>query len=205
MAIMKARKECRPELEAAAYPLQLITYHKNLEYFLMKKLLNRQQALWSPFLTRFNYEIVYQPGKSNGIGDTLTRRPGDLPEGGDEILKNMEPVVLKPHNPPEQLPILANDIRGQESPSIADVFTQAYRDYPLPNRILEGIRQGDSVKEITVEECEEQEGEVWYRGKRYVPEGDPLRLRWMQQDHDTALAGHPRRAKMFDLLDKQYY
>jgi hypothetical protein len=40
MAIIKALEEWRPECEGAAYPLQLITDHKNLEYFMTKKLLN---------------------------------------------------------------------------------------------------------------------------------------------------------------------
>jgi len=59
MAIIKALEEWRPECEGAAYPLQLITDHKNLEYFMTKKLLNRRQARWSEFLTRFDYKIVY--------------------------------------------------------------------------------------------------------------------------------------------------
>jgi len=125
MAIIKALEEWRPECEGAAYPLQLITDHKNLEYFMTKKLLNRRQARWSEFLTRFDYEIVYRPGKSNGKADALTRRPGDLPEGGDERLKNMEQVVLKPHNLPEQLRISANEIPVERSPSISDLFAQA--------------------------------------------------------------------------------
>jgi hypothetical protein len=104
-----------------------------------KKLLNRSQARWSEFLTQFEYEIVYQAGKLNGKVDALTRRPGDLPEGGDERLKNMDQVVLKPHNLPEQLRISANEIPEQEVPMISDIFVQAYRDYPLPNTILEAM------------------------------------------------------------------
>jgi len=42
MAIIKALEEWRPECEGAAYPLQLITDHKNLKYFMSKKLLNRR-------------------------------------------------------------------------------------------------------------------------------------------------------------------
>ena len=98
MAIIKTLEEWRPECEGAAYPLKLITDHKNLEYCMTKKLLNRQQARWSEFLTKFDYEIVNRPGKSNGKADALTRRLGDLPEGGDERLKNMEQVVLEPQN-----------------------------------------------------------------------------------------------------------
>jgi hypothetical protein len=47
MAIIKALEEWRPECERAAYPLQLITAQKNLEYFMPKKLLNLSQARWS--------------------------------------------------------------------------------------------------------------------------------------------------------------
>jgi hypothetical protein len=81
MVIIKALDEWRSKCEGAAYPLQLITDHKNLEYFMTKKLLNHRQARWSEFLTPFNYNIVYRPAKSNGKADALTRRPGDLRRG----------------------------------------------------------------------------------------------------------------------------
>jgi len=44
MTIMKAHEEWRPECEGAAYPVQLITDHTNLEYFMIKKLLNPREA-----------------------------------------------------------------------------------------------------------------------------------------------------------------
>jgi len=78
-------------------------------------------------------------------------------------------------------------------------------DDPLPKKILEAIRQGGSLKDITVAECTEREGKIRYSGKCYVPEGDQLWLRLIQEHHDTALAGHPGRAKTFDVLDRKYY
>jgi hypothetical protein len=72
MAIIKALEEWRPQCEGAEHKLQLITDHKNVEYFLSKKLLNRRQARWAQFLSRFDYGIVYRPGKSNGKADALT-------------------------------------------------------------------------------------------------------------------------------------
>jgi hypothetical protein len=122
-----------------------------------------------------------------------------------ERLKNMELVVLKPHNLSEQLRIAANGRPGLEATSIYDFFAQAYVDDPVPNKNLIAIMQGDSLKDITVGECTEQEGQVWYRDKRYVPEGDQLRLRLIKEQHDTALAGHPARAKTFDPVDTQYH
>jgi len=40
MANIKALEEWRPECEGAWYPLELITEHQNIEYFMRKMLLN---------------------------------------------------------------------------------------------------------------------------------------------------------------------
>jgi len=142
-----------------------------------KKLLNRRQARWSEFLTRFEYESVYRPGKSNGKADALTRRPGDLPEGEDERLKNMEQVVLKPQNLPEQLQISARSSLVQERSSISDLFKVAYESDLLPGKIIDAIRRKGSLSEITIVESTEQDGKIQYRGKQYVPGSDQFRLR----------------------------
>jgi len=203
MAIIKALEEWRPECEGAERPLQLITDHKNLEYFMSKRLLNRRQARWAQFLSRFDYEIVYRPGKSNGKADALTRRPGDLPGGGDERLKTMEQVVLKPENLPEQLQILANDLRT--GCSIQERLEEASKQDTLTEKIIDAVKRGTAMREITVAECSGKEGHLYYRGKRYVPEDPELQLRLIREYHDTALAGHPGRSKTFDLLSRQYY
>jgi len=153
MGIMMALEEWRPECNGATYPVQLITDHRNVEYFMTKKLLNRRQGWWSEFLTRFEYQTVYLVGKLNGKADASTRRPGDLPVGGDKKLKNMEQVVLKQHNLPEQLHIMANDLSIQERPWLFDLFNQAYQVDPLPGKMLKAIWEGGSLGEITVAEC----------------------------------------------------
>ena len=83
MAIVRAFEEWRPELEGSPSPVEVITDHKNLEYFMSTKQLSRRQARWSEFLSRFNYQITYRPGKAGGKPDALTRRSGDLPKEGD--------------------------------------------------------------------------------------------------------------------------
>ena len=62
------------------------------------KLLNRRQARWSEFLSRFDFRIVCQPGKAGGKPDALTRRSGYLPKEGDERLLTNRHAVLKPRN-----------------------------------------------------------------------------------------------------------
>jgi hypothetical protein len=44
LAIIRAFEEWRPELEGSGMPIQVITDHKNLEYFMTTKLLTRRQV-----------------------------------------------------------------------------------------------------------------------------------------------------------------
>ena len=86
LAIVRCFEEWRLELEGASSPVQVISDHRNLEYFMSTKLLNRRQARWSEFLSRFNFKITYRPGKQGEKPDALTRRSADLPKEGDERL-----------------------------------------------------------------------------------------------------------------------
>lgn len=83
LAIIRAFENWRPELEGSAFPIDVVTDHKNLEYFTTTKLLSRRQARWSEFLSRFDFRIRYRPGKQGGKPDALTRRTADLPDEGD--------------------------------------------------------------------------------------------------------------------------
>jgi len=49
--------------------------HKNLEYFMTAKKLNRRQAHWSLYLARFDFKLTYRPGHSIGKPDVLSWRP----------------------------------------------------------------------------------------------------------------------------------
>jgi len=84
-------------------------------------------------------------------------------------------------------------------------MTEAYETDPLPGKILEAIRTKSGLQEVTITECIEDGGRIWYRENLYVPDNDELRLPIIQEHHDTALAGHPGRAETFDLLDREYY
>lgn len=95
MAIVRCLEEWKPELEGSAIPIHVLTDHRNLEYFMTSKHLNRRQMRWSEFLSRFNLHIEYRPGKQGVKPDSLTRRSQDLPEGGDERLLHQSQTVIK--------------------------------------------------------------------------------------------------------------
>jgi hypothetical protein len=115
----------------------------------------------------------------------------------------MEQVVLKRQNLAEQLRILANDLT--KIGSMQEQLREASKQDNLRSRMLDAVRQGTSMREITVAECSEKEGQLYYQGRRYVPEDPELQLPLIKEYHDTPLTGHPGRSKMFDLLSRQYY
>jgi hypothetical protein len=112
MAIVRAFEEWQPELQSLENPVKVLSDHKNLEYFTTTKLLNRRQARWSQFLSQFNFQIVYRPGKTGGKPDALSRRSGDLPKEGDEYSAENLSIVIKPHQLLQTIAatlLLAND------------------------------------------------------------------------------------------------
>lgn len=95
LAIVQAFEEWRPELEGSPEPIEVITDHKALEYFMKSRLLSRRQARWSEFLSRFNFRICYRPGSQNTPADALSRPHG---EPDPSLKKFLEQRVLKSHN-----------------------------------------------------------------------------------------------------------
>jgi len=74
-AIIHVLEEWRYFLEGVQHLIEIWTDHKNLEYFMTAKKLNRRQARWSLYLARFDFKLVHHPGCSIGKPDTLLQRP----------------------------------------------------------------------------------------------------------------------------------
>src|SRR3979490_1831176 len=73
LAIFEAFKHWQHYLEGSAKPVDVITDHKNLEYFSTTKVLTCQQACWSKYLSQFNLTIWFRPRKLGTKPDALTR------------------------------------------------------------------------------------------------------------------------------------
>jgi len=92
LAIIQALQEWRHFIEGAEHQCEIWTDHKNLEYFMMAKQLNRRQARWSLYLSRFDFALHHKPRKSMGKPDALSRR-SDHGTGADN---NSDVVLLTP-------------------------------------------------------------------------------------------------------------
>ena len=139
LAIIRYFEEWRLELESTAYPIQVLSDYKNLEYFMSTKLLNCRQARWSEFPSRFNFQIEYRPGKANGKPAALTRRSGDLPQEGDERLLNQSQTIIKTHN----LRIDSTTIeQSSSSTTLHDLFNKGYDSDLIAKTIFKNLCKG---------------------------------------------------------------
>jgi hypothetical protein len=93
LAIIRALDEWRHFLEGATHKVEIWTDHKNLEYFMSAKKLNRWQARWSLTLARFDFVMHHRPGKSMGKSDALSRRANH----GDGSEDNCDLTLLTPN------------------------------------------------------------------------------------------------------------
>jgi hypothetical protein len=92
LVIIRSMEEWRHFLEGAEHRFKVWTDHKNLQYFMTAKKLNRRQARCSLFLARFDFVLHHWPGKSTGKSDALSRR-ADHSTGPDD---NSDVVLLTP-------------------------------------------------------------------------------------------------------------
>jgi len=120
LAIIRVLEEWRHFLEGARHLVEIWTDHKNLEYFMTAKKLNRRQARWSLYLARFDFKLTHCPGRCMGKPDTLSWRP----DHGKGASDNEDMVLLRP----ELLAIRALEGVQMEGPE---------------KNILKEIRQGN--------------------------------------------------------------
>jgi len=73
LAIFEAFKIWRHYLKGSRTPIDVVTDHKNLEYFATTKLLTRCQVHWSEYISQFNLIIRFCPRRLGAKLDSLTR------------------------------------------------------------------------------------------------------------------------------------
>ena len=73
LAVIWCLEAWRHFLEGAWIRFEVWTDYKNLEYFMLSQNLNRWQAGWALFLSRFDFKLVHVPGSKMGRADGLSR------------------------------------------------------------------------------------------------------------------------------------
>jgi hypothetical protein len=201
LAIIRGLEEWRHYLEGAHHPVEIWTDHKNLEYFCIAQKLNRCQARWSLYLSRFNFTLHHKPGRSMGKPDALSRQVDHSSGQGD----NNNLTLLSP----ELFRIYALSsvrLEGDERNILREVRCSLHEDTQEESvaKAARELRKDKGRRTVKSAEWSESEGLLIFRGKIYVPKDRELRRRIMQH-HDTHVAGHAGCFKTLEMVSRNYW
>lgn len=213
LAIFASFKEWRAYLEGSVHPVEVITDHKNLEYFNTTKVLTRRQARWSEFLSGFNYIVRYRPGRLGGKPDILTRRSDLYPKKGDGAYAVNNPQNLQTLFRDGQL--LASGratriLQPSTETSITAVLRATILDMDsIRSDILETLRSDAFASKNIPNPVHpfslSATGLLLWNNRVYIPDARNLRLRIMQDKHDHPTAGHFGLVKTLNLVRREFY
>ena len=200
LAIVKALKEWRAELQGSKYPTKIHSDHKNLGYFMTSNNWNSRQARWLQFLSEFDFRISYVPGKTNNAADALSRRQQDFSRPQAEL----ELMIT-----PDKLEVLPVSLDADDA-TLAASISRAYAEAPPSDQVVEIIRMiSEGVRKhptVTLADCSLVDGRLFYQGSRlWLPEDDSLRRAAIESCHSPPLAGHPGDSETYRKLHLSYY
>ena len=94
----------------------------------------------------------------------------------------------------------------KEELTLEQPFEEEHQQDSFSHKVLQQLRDSERrFKEITLSECTEVNEQLHYRGRVYVPDHHPLQLHLCKEHHDTSVAEHPEKAKIYELLICNYY
>lgn len=197
LAIVETVKIWRHYLEGMKHPFTILTDHQALTYFQTSKTLTRRQARWSEVINHHKYIIKYRPGSASGKPDALSRRP-DFEAGGKA--SEAPPIqLLRP------LAISATVVRSTTSQLLPDIKRYQRWD-PAIEEIIQMLEDPDANRDDVADAWTlSAEGILLARDVVYVPAYETLKVRVLQQAHDSVQTGHPGQHKTLELVRRNFY
>ena len=219
LAIVEAFKHWRAYLEGPDDTVSVVTDHKNLEYFNSTKVLTRRQARWSEYLSRFDFNIKYRPGRLGGKPDALTRRDDVYSKRGDTGYADANPqnvARLFSDGQLLDLPERGNPAANSEVVVCFSAINSAALKAlgvvdmdSIAADIKEGIVSDPEANKLLDAEnskvTKTKSGLLLVKGRVYVPDFKDLRLRILQLKHDHPISGHWGFIKTYEQLRRDYY
>jgi hypothetical protein len=201
LAIIRALDEWQHFLEGATHKVEIWTDHKNLEYFMSAKKLNRRQARWSLTLARFDFVMHHRPGKSMGKSDALSRRANH----GDRSEDNRDLTLLTPNFFVVRA-LEGLEVVGQEC-NLLWLIRRETKGEELEDTVKQAVKalKSTSARSIRSSKWTEADGVLYFCGKIYVPPTADIRRKIVALHHDSHIAGHPGRWKTLKLVTQNYW
>jgi len=184
LAVIRCLEAWRHFLEGAKGRFEIWSDHKNLEYFMSNQKLNRRQARWALYLSRFDFILKHVPGGKMGKADGLSRRP-DWEVGVEK--DNEEQMLVKR----EWLEVRATEVSEVVIKGV-DILDKIRRSEAKDDEVIKAVEEMKKVgvKMLRDEEWREHKGLMLKEGKVYVPKDELLRAEIIRLHHDTPIGEH---------------
>jgi len=182
LAIIRGLEAWRHLLEGAQTKFEIWTDHKNLEYFMKAQKLNRRQARWALYLSRFDFTLKHVAGSKMGKADGLSRR-ADWKVGTDKDNKNQ--VFIKDDWIRSMYEVV---VEGPEVDLLEKIKKAKSKDEDVV-RVVEEMKKA-GVRELRGNKWKIEGELVLKEGKMYVPKDEELRAEVIGLHHDVPAAGH---------------
>jgi len=184
LVVIRCLEAWRYFLEGAATKFEIWTNHKNLKYFMKAQKLNRRQARWTLYLSRFNFMLKHVPGSKIGKANSLSRRldweVGVEKDNEDQRLVKLEWLEVRKM---EMVEIIVDGVDLLE-----EVRKSKVKDDKVV-KVVEKIKRA-GVKMLRDEEWREVDGIMYKERKVYVPKDNKLRAEIIRLHHDMPVEGH---------------
>ena len=156
--------------------------HKNLEYFMKVQKLNRRQARWVLYLSRFDFTLKHVAGARMGKADGLSQR-ADWKVGVDKDNDNQ--ILIKDNWICSMYEVV---VEGPEVDIVEKIKKVRSKDEAV-------VKVVEEMKKVRVRELQENkwriEGDlVLKEGKIYIPRDEELRVEIIWLHHDVLAARH---------------
>jgi len=194
LAVVRCLEAWRHFLEGAMMKFEIWTDHKNLEYFIKAQKLNRRQARWALYLSRFNFTLKHVPGSRMEKADSLSRRPdwevGVERDNEDETLVKLKWLEARRT---ERIEVIVEGV---------DLLEKVRKSKVKDNEVVKTVEEMKQVgvKMLRNEEWRKVDGIMYKEGKVYVPKDNILRVEIIRLHHNTPVGGHRGQWKMVELV-----
>src|SRR5882757_4404250 len=196
LGLIRALEDWRHFLEGISF--EVITDHKNMEWWTTMRDLNRRQARWALYLSRFSFTVTYKKGELMQA-DALSRFSQDHVSDRED---NRQIQVLQA----TYFLAAAHSHFRPEVDSLGDRIRLASQ---REAEVIEGLKSIDKTapKALTngTAMWEEDDGFVYDKGKLYVPNDRALRREVVKSCHDSVTTGHPGKNGTIELVSRFYW
>ena len=222
LAIVEVMDRYRYYFEGLGHKTTVYTDHRNLLWFTETKVYNRRQARWAEKLSRFDFVIVFRPGKQGGKPDALSRRPDYMSPEEDRDIRTMaflkpdqvDTSLLNPETPEAILQCVRLNSVVAEVMAIDEELAQNIRQaLPADPQIGPYLKhladdtmpRDDDVAEYLKPFSLHKDGLVLRDGLVYVPDEGNIKLEILKSCHDSKISGHLGQAKTLEIVSRNYF